>query len=143
MCDTSLFGKGKNGIVFTENAVYFKDTFGSVKSCHFDENWNPGQSDVFELLDISPSNAFFDCFALTDLLNELAELSARSGGELPSPAEQPAPETSPAPEAPSPEEKKPEEKPDSDDDEDDDDDDDVSFLDLLGVALDVTEDPSR
>lgn len=133
MCDTSLFGKGKNGIAFTEKAVYFKDTLSGVKSCHFTENWTAGESDVFDVLGITPSNTFFDCFALTDLINELAAIAAQNSEEPLLPEEQPAPAPAVTAESEEATVKK----------DDDDDDDDVSFLDLLDIALDVTEDPSR
>lgn len=144
MCDTSLFGKGKNGIAFTEKAVYFKDLFGAVKICYYGEDWIIGKDDAFDTLGITPTNTFFDNFALTDLIDELVRMSAEDGGSTEeaspeaaaeAPPEIPVPEAGKAPE--------PDEVDDDEDDDDDDDDDGGSLLfDILDVALDVTEDPS-
>ncbi|MBR4555230.1 MAG: hypothetical protein IKO27_06500 [Ruminococcus sp.] len=145
MCDTSLFGRGKNGIAFTEKAVYFKDTLGSPKVCCYDEDWIIGKDDAFDTFGITPSNTFFDNFALTDLIDELVRMSAEDDGETVkqiSPETVPEPPANTAPEAAQPEE--PGDADDEDDDEDDDDDDDGSLLfGLIDIALDVTEDPSR
>ncbi|SDB18964.1 hypothetical protein SAMN02910317_00910 [Ruminococcaceae bacterium FB2012] len=144
MCDTSLFGKGKNGIAFTDKAVYFKDLFGGVKVIYYDEDWIIGKDDAFDTLGITPTNTFFDNFALTDLIDDLVRMSAESRDST----EEPAPEAAAEAPAESPKteaEKAPEpdEEDDDDDDEDDDDDDGGSLLlDILDVALDVTEDPS-
>ena len=136
MCDTSLFGKGKNGIAFTEKAVYFKDLFGGVKVIYYDEDWVIGKDDAFDTLGITPTNTFFDNFALTALIDDLVRMWAESGGSAEEAAAEAAPE-------PAPEEKKAPDTEEEDEDDDDDDDGGGSILcDILGIALDVTEDPS-
>jgi len=145
ICDTSLFGRGKNGIAFTEKAVYFKDSLSSVKKVYYSEDWQIGKDDAYATLGIAPSHVFFDNFALTDLIDELVRIAAEESEEEPekeAPAEagqgSPAPEAEPEPPA------KPADDSDGDEDDDDDDDDDSpGFLDLLGIAMDVTDDPSR
>lgn len=154
--DTSLFGKGKNGVALTDRAVYFKDVFGPTHIVAY-KDWRVDADDAAELLQISKENAFLLPPFLTALMNEIctlkkyeglfeaeekgaqeaAEKAAREAAEK---AAQEAAEKA-AKEAAKKAEK------DSDDDEDDededDDDDGGTLLDVLGVVLDVTSDPSR
>lgn len=37
MCDTSFFGDGKEGFLFTDTKVYYKDDFGKPKKLWYDE----------------------------------------------------------------------------------------------------------
>lgn len=144
--DTSLFGRGKNGIVFTEKGVYFKDVLCDLKIRHYTDDWRPGQDTAFDSLGIKPDNALIDTFAVTGLMDAIVY---GLSGQLDT---VPLPQTvKPAADAPAPEGIAEHTPPDStqkadtegEDDDDNDDDDDVGLLDLFGVILDVTSDPSE
>ena len=145
--DTSLFGKGKNGMALTDRAVYFKDMFGPTHICAY-RDWRIEADDAAKILCISKENAFFLPPFLTDLLNKICTLKKYEGlfeAEEQEAAEKKAAEKAAkkdAEERAKDEEKKASED-EEDDDDDSDDDDDVGFLDLLGVVMDVTSDPSR
>ena len=151
--DTSLFGRGKNGIVFTEKGVYFKDLLCDLKIRHYTDDWRTGEDTAFDSLGIKPDNALIDTFAVTSLIDAIVTELAKLPQEVEEPKEEEPKEKEPI-EKPAP---KPEgietheplkateetDEEDEEEDEDDDDDDDVGLLDLFGVILDVTSDPSE
>ena len=139
MCDTSLFGRGKNGIAFTRTAAYFKDTLSKVRICRYDKDWTPGTADAGEYFGITPTNPLFDGFLLTDLMDALAGLAAEEGEDASE--EQPVAAMQPEPAVCSDTGAEVCEEPDEDDDSDDNDG--SLFTSLIELALDITDDPSR
>lgn len=71
LCDTSIFGRGKNGLAFTDKGVCFKDLMNATHIRHYDEDWEPGTDTAFDALGIKPDNTFFDTFAVTALMDAL------------------------------------------------------------------------
>lgn len=155
--DTSLFSKGKNGMALTDQAVYFKDMMGPTYRCAY-SSWRIDADDAGVLLHISETNTFLMAPFITKLMNDICTLKKYEGlfeaeGQeaAQKAAEQKAAEEAAQKEAEEAAKKAAEEstkdaekKAAEDDEEDDsDDDDDVGFLDLLGVVMDVTSDPSR
>ena len=69
--DTSLFERGKNGLVFTDKAVYFKDTFGDARVCKYSD-WRRDRDDLGEIFGITKDNAFFFASFLNNLMNEIS-----------------------------------------------------------------------
>ena len=148
--DTSLFAKGKNGLALTDRAVYFKDMFGGTKRVAYD-GWRIDADDSAALLNITEENAFLLAPFLTRLLNDICTMKryeglfdAEKGEEEAHRAEEARREEEArrAEEAKQDEAQK-KEKVNSEEDDDENDDDDVGLLDILGVVMDVTSDPSR
>ena len=148
--DTSLFSKGKNGLALTDQAIYFKDLMGPTWQCAY-TGWRIDADDAEVLLHISDKNTFLLAPFVTKLMNEICTLKKYEGLFEAEGAEQKAAEEAAkkaeeqkaAEEAAKKAAEEEEEAEKKDEDEDDDDDDDVGILDLLGVVLDVTSDPSR
>lgn len=169
--DTSLFSKGKNGMALTDQAVYFKDMMGPVYRCAY-SGWRIDADDAAVLLHISDSNAFLLAPFITKLMNEICTLKKyeglfeAEGQEAAKKAEEAAKEAAEtaqkAVEGEAEEAAKkdagvdtvnnPKEAAeaakkkavgDEEDEETDEDDEDVGLLDLFGVVMDVTSDPSR
>ena len=146
--DTSLFSKGKNGLALTDQAIYFKDLMGPTWQCAY-TGWRIVADDAEALLHISDKNTFLLAPFVTKLMNEICTLKKYEGLFEAEGAEQKAAEEAAkkaeeqkaaeeAAKKAAEEEEEAEKK-----DEDEDDDDDVGLLDLLGVVMDVTSDPSR
>ncbi|MCR4837600.1 MAG: hypothetical protein K5897_01530, partial [Eubacterium sp.] len=153
--DTSLFSKGKNGLALTDQAIYFKDLMGPTWRCAY-TGWRIDADDAEVLLHISDKNTFLLAPFVTKLMNEICTLKKYEGLFEAEGAEQKAAEEAAkkAEEQKAAEEtakkaaeeaakKSAEEEEAEKKDEDEDDDDDVGLLDLLGVVMDVTSDPSR
>ncbi len=166
--DTSLFSKGKNGLALTDQAVYFKDMMGPTYKCKY-KHWRIDADDAAELLHISDGNAFLLPAFLTGLLNEICTLKKYEGlfeaeeQEADAKAElqveqkaenvvaESAEEAGKTVAAEDTEESdktvaavNAEEGADKEGDDEDEEDDNEggTFLDILGVVLDVTSDPS-
>lgn len=151
--DTSLFSRGKNGLVFTDKGVYFLDVLANIKYRRYIDDWRAGEDTAFDSLGIKPDNALIDTFAVTSLIDAIVTELAKLPQEVEEPKEEEPKEEEPI-EKPAP---KPEgidtheplkaaeetDEEDEEEDEEDDDDDDVGLLDLFGVILDVTSDPSE
>ncbi len=149
--DTSLFSKGKNGLVITDQAVYFKDTMTKTAIVLL-KNWDPVRDQTEKLLGISENNAFLLAPFLDKLISDIITLKKYEGLfelEESNAAEKAAAEKAAAEKAA--EEKAAEEKAaaevkaedkDNDDNDEDDNDEDVGLLNLLGVVLDVVSDPT-
>lgn len=153
--DTSLFSKGKNGLALTDQAIYFKDLMGPTWQCAY-TGWRIDADDAEALLHISDKNTFLLAPFVTKLMNEICTLKKYEGlfeaegaemkaaeeaakkAEEQKTAEEAAKKAAEEAAKKSAEEEEAEKK-----DEDEDDDDDVGLLDLLGVVMDVTSDPSR
>lgn len=151
--DTSLFSKGKNGLALTDQAVYFKDMMGPTYKCKY-KHWRIDADDAAELLHISDGNTFLLPAFLTGLLNEICTLKKYEGlfeteeQEADAKAELQV-EQKKVTDKEDGAEKRTEDKKDGaveddedDDDDEEDDDEGGTFLDILGVVLDVTSDPS-
>ncbi|SEQ38658.1 hypothetical protein SAMN02910369_01667 [Lachnospiraceae bacterium NE2001] len=69
--DTSLFERGKNGMAFTDKAVYFKDMIGDSRVCRYSD-WRRDKDDLGKIFEISEGNAFFLIPFLNNLMNEIS-----------------------------------------------------------------------
>ena len=69
--DTSLFERGKNGLVFTDKAVYFKDMFSDLCCCKYSD-WRRDKDDLAVLFNITKENAFFLAPFLNKLMNDIS-----------------------------------------------------------------------
>ena len=147
--DTSLFSKGKNGLALTDQAVYFKDMMGPTYKCKY-KHWRIDADDAAELLHISDGNTFLLPAFLTGLLNEICTLKKYEGlfeaeeQEADAKAEQQVEQKKATDKEDGAEKKVTDKEGDDEDEEEDEEDDDEggTFLDILGVVLDVTSDPS-
>ncbi len=142
--DTSLFSKGKNGLAITDQAVYYKDTFSKTKSVKL-KNWDPVRDETGKLLGITDSDPLLMTPFLDKLIGDMVTLKKYEG--LFDEEEKARIEAEAKAAAEKAEAKKTGEKPEDADDEDDDDDDDDEggggiALDLLGIVMDVTSDPT-
>ena len=147
--DTSLFSKGKNGLALTDQAVYFKDMMGPTYKCKY-KHWRIDADDAAELLHISDGNTFLLPAFLTGLLNEICTLKKYEGlfeaeeQEADAKAELQVEQKKATDKEDGAEKKVTDKEGDDEDEEEDEEDDDEggTFLDILGVVLDVTSDPS-
>jgi len=150
--DTSLFSKGKNGLVITDQAVYFKDIMTKTTTFLL-KNWDPVRDQTEKLLGISEYNAFLLAPFLDKLISDIITLKKYEGlfeAEESEAAEKVAAEKAAAEKAEAERnaaekaeaEKAAAEKKAEDEDNEDDEDDDVGLLDILGVVMDVTSDPT-
>ena len=145
--DTSLFSKGKNGLVITDQAVYFKDTMTKTAIVLL-KNWDPVRDQTEKLLGISENNAFLLAPFLDKLISDIITLKKYEGlfeAEESEAAEKVAAEKAEAERNAAEKaeaEKAAAEKKAEDEDNEDDEDDDVGLLDILGVVMDVTSDPT-
>ncbi|MCR5292503.1 MAG: hypothetical protein K6E28_06450 [Eubacterium sp.] len=78
MLDTSLFGRGKNGLVFSDRAVYLKLTFGTTYYCKYSD-WKVDVDETEKILKISRDDAFFYSAFLDNLMNEICNLKKYEG----------------------------------------------------------------
>ncbi len=69
--DTSLFERGKNGLVFTDKAVYFKDLFSETYCCKYSD-WRRDKDDIAAILNISKENPTFLASFLNVLMNDIS-----------------------------------------------------------------------
>ena len=167
--DTSMFSKGKNGLVITDQAVYFRDMM--TKPANFlIKNWDPVRDQSEKLLGITEYYTFLMAPFLDKLISDIVTLKKYEGlfdAEESNAAEKAAAEKAEAEriaaekaaaekaEAEKAAAEKAEaekvaageavsEKKAEDEEKDDDegDDDDVGLLDILGVVMDVTSDPT-
>ena len=69
--DTSLFERGKNGMVFTNKAVYFKDMIGDTCVCKYSD-WRRDRDDLGKIFNLTEDNAFFLVPFLNNLMNEIS-----------------------------------------------------------------------
>ena len=69
--DTSLFERGKNGMAFTDKAVYFKDMIAGPRVCRYSD-WRRDKDDLGKIFEISEENAFFLIPFLNNLMNEIS-----------------------------------------------------------------------
>ena len=78
MLDTSLFGRGKNGLVFTDRAVYLKLTFGTTYYCKYSD-WKVDKDETEKILKLSRDDAFFYSAFLDNLMNDICNLKQYEG----------------------------------------------------------------
>ena len=78
MLDTSLFGRGKNGLVFTDRAVYLKLTFGTTYYCKYSD-WKVDKDETEKILKLSRDDAFFYSAFLDNLMNDICNLKKYEG----------------------------------------------------------------
>ena len=137
--DTSLFGKGKNGLALTDQAVYFRDMFGGTMRVKY-RDWRADRDETEKLLKISPENAFILSPFLDRLLTEICTMKTYDGlFEQERKCREEAEAEAKKAEAAASRGK------DEDDDEDEDDDDESGAelaMNFLGIVMDVASDPT-
>ena len=124
--DTSLFEKGKNGLAFTDRAVYHKGIFGKTMICRY-KDWNIGCANASELLGLEQNEEMFLAEGVAKIVDGLCEIKKAKGM-----FEQEAEEDR------SLLEKRKAEENDYDDDNDDDDG--FGLLDVVDIVTDITSD---
>lgn len=77
--DTSLFERGKNGLVFTDKAIYFKDIIGATRVCRYCD-WRRDRDDLAKILGLTDDNAFILTPFLNELMNEISTMIKYEGG---------------------------------------------------------------